>query len=268
MFVLIAGEKTAGRANTALLVSVVNQEEAVAAACGGADIIDIKNPAEGPLGAPQPGVIAAICKAMEKRHPVSVALGEFPEKPCAAALAAVGAAQFKPDFLKIAFAADTAGDMIVSTLREIRQGIRDGGKASIPLVAVAYADTLPASRWTLAEFTAFVRAGGGTGCLVDTQEKKGVSLVNILTKEELVSFIDNCRVHGLFSGLAGSLRLDDIIFLRTLTPDIIGVRSAVCGGDRLRGRVTSGQVQQLKALFSPAANYGNSAILPASCRLS
>lgn len=248
MFLL--GEKAAGRSNIALLVSVVNREEAEAASGGGADIIDIKNPAEGPLGAPRPGTIAAICKAMENRQPVSVALGEFPGKPCAAALAAAGAAKFKPDFLKIAFTADTAGNEIVFTLQEIRQGVVAGGNAPIPLVAVAYADTLPSARWTLAEFTALVQAGGGAGCLVDTQEKKGVSLVNILSNEELVSFIDNCHALGLFSGLAGSLRFDDIMLLRSIAPDIIGVRSAVCGGDRLRGQVTIDQVQKLKALFA------------------
>lgn len=38
-----------------LLVSPINKEEAIAAYKGGADIIDVKNPKEGSLGANFPG---------------------------------------------------------------------------------------------------------------------------------------------------------------------------------------------------------------------
>ena len=43
-----------------LLVSVLYADEARAAAAAGADIVDVKNPAEGSLGAPSPAVIAAV----------------------------------------------------------------------------------------------------------------------------------------------------------------------------------------------------------------
>ena len=46
-----------------LLVSVVNENEVAAAVEGGADIIDVKNPAEGALGANFPRVIRAVRKA-------------------------------------------------------------------------------------------------------------------------------------------------------------------------------------------------------------
>ena len=38
-----------------LLVSVVDAAEARLAVAGGVDIVDVKNPAEGSLGAPAPG---------------------------------------------------------------------------------------------------------------------------------------------------------------------------------------------------------------------
>ena len=41
-----------------LLVSVVGADEVEAALAGGADIVDVKNPAEGSLGAPVPGAAA------------------------------------------------------------------------------------------------------------------------------------------------------------------------------------------------------------------
>ena len=40
-----------------LLVSVTDAEEARVAVEAGVDIVDVKNPAEGSLGAPRPGVI-------------------------------------------------------------------------------------------------------------------------------------------------------------------------------------------------------------------
>lgn len=80
-----------------LLVSVVDLAEAEAAWQGGADLIDIKNPTQGPLGAPSPTTIKSICTRLAKKRPTSVAIGEFPGRPGAAALAALGAAHCGPD---------------------------------------------------------------------------------------------------------------------------------------------------------------------------
>ena len=52
-----------------LLVSVVDAGEARAAAAAGADIVDVKNPAEGSLGAPTPDVIAAVRAAVPRSCP-------------------------------------------------------------------------------------------------------------------------------------------------------------------------------------------------------
>ena len=43
-----------------LLVSVVDADEVEAALAGGADIVDVKNPAEGSLGAPVPALLRAV----------------------------------------------------------------------------------------------------------------------------------------------------------------------------------------------------------------
>jgi hypothetical protein len=233
-----------------LLVSVVNAAEANAAFEGGTDVLDIKNPAEGALGAPRPGVIADICRVYKGKKPISVALGEFPGKPSAAALVAMGAAQFQPDYLKIAFLAEATRAEIITTLQEIRLGVAYVQAEAIPVVAVAYADTLPSASWTLEEFTAFAQEGGAQGCLVDTWEKNGTSLPNFLSRQQSAEFIANCHYRQLFCGLAGSLKPEEIGSLLTLGPDIIGVRSAACGGDRLRGEVTPQRVNVLKALFS------------------
>jgi hypothetical protein len=249
-----------------LLVSVINLDEAVAAGQGGADIIDIKNPAEGPLGAPSPPVIRAICRHLQETTPTSVALGEFPGRPCAAALASLGAAACGPDFLKIGFLGSTSPREIVTTLKEITRGLTSCYPSSPRVVAVAYADTLASASWTLEQLAMMAREGGAAGCLVDTWEKNGTPLVQILSQAQIRDFIDNCHHQGLFCGLAGSLQPGHLSSLAQLGPDIIGVRSAACGGDRLRGRVTAARVSYLKKLLStnpdPEAGISSSPAKP------
>src|SRR6185295_9594756 len=86
------------RAVMKLLVSVVDAAEAAAAAAAGADIVDVKNPAEGSLGAPSPAVIERVRAAVPPALPVSVAIGDMPNLPGTAALAALGAARSGASF--------------------------------------------------------------------------------------------------------------------------------------------------------------------------
>ena len=74
-----------------LLVSVTDADEARLAADAGVDIVDVKNPAEGSLGAPAPGVIERVREVVPPEHPVSAAIGDLPNLPGTAALAALGA---------------------------------------------------------------------------------------------------------------------------------------------------------------------------------
>src|SRR4029077_10496484 len=84
-----------------LLVSVVDAAEARLAVAGGVDVVDVKNPAEGSLGAPSPGVIAAVRREVPPELPVSVALGDLPALPGTAALAAFGAARSGAAYVKV-----------------------------------------------------------------------------------------------------------------------------------------------------------------------
>ena len=74
-----------------LLVSVTTAQEAELAVAGGVDVVDVKNPAEGSLGAPAPAVIEAVRAVVPPGSPVSAAIGDMPHLPGTAALAALGA---------------------------------------------------------------------------------------------------------------------------------------------------------------------------------
>ncbi|MCJ7559049.1 hypothetical protein MUO79_00325, partial [Candidatus Bathyarchaeota archaeon] len=75
-----------------LLISTVNEKETKEAVAGGADIIDVKNPVEGALGASFPWVIKRIRAITPKNIEVSCALGDVPNLPGTISLAALGAA--------------------------------------------------------------------------------------------------------------------------------------------------------------------------------
>ena len=64
-----------------LLVSPVNKEEAIIASKGGADIVDVKNPKEGSLGANFPWIIKEIKEAVNGKQPISATIGDFNYKP-------------------------------------------------------------------------------------------------------------------------------------------------------------------------------------------
>ena len=62
---------------TGLLISVRSADEARIALAGGADVIDVKEPSRGALGAATPFVWDEVREVVAGCRPVSVALGEL-----------------------------------------------------------------------------------------------------------------------------------------------------------------------------------------------
>ena len=83
-----------------LLISPSDEKEAEEAVLGGADIIDVKNPKEGPLGASFPWIIKRIQKATPPHIEVSCTIGDVPGLPGTASLAALGAATLGVNYIK------------------------------------------------------------------------------------------------------------------------------------------------------------------------
>jgi len=90
-----------------LLISPKDEVEALEAALGGADIIDIKNPGEGSLGANFPWVIKKIKEIADlKDLEVSATIGDL-NLPGTASLAALGAASCGIDYVKVGLKVDS-----------------------------------------------------------------------------------------------------------------------------------------------------------------
>lgn len=241
-----------------LLVSVTDMEDTLAALQGGADIIDVKDPGEGPLGAPPLRKAMAICHAVRTwgGRQVSLALGEFPGRPRAAGFAAYAAASCRPDYIKIGFPGFVSREEATATLLEALDGARlaweKGCTGGTPpgVVAVAYADFL--ERWSPEELVELAHRAGATGCLIDTWDKRGPGLLGWLKEPQLTSFARACRDRGLLCALAGRLTADDLPRVARSGAHVIGVRSGVCRGDRIAGRVDPALVARFREMMGQA----------------
>jgi uncharacterized protein (UPF0264 family) len=211
-----------------LLVSVVSAEEARAALAGGADIIDVKDPREGALGAPSPRVLSEVVAAVGDAAPVSVALGDDPGLPHTAALAAHGAAACGAQFVKVGLRGVSEIDGAVALMSAVAHAV----EAGVQVIAAAYADAGALDPPALAPqwLAALVDRTAIAGALVDTFVKDGRGLYRYLSPRELADLIDATHAVGGSFAVAGQLRLGE---LGRVGADVVGVRTAVCrGGDR------------------------------------
>lgn len=209
-----------------LLVSPSSIEEARSALA--ADIIDVKKPSEGSLGANFPWVIRAIKEMAEK--PVSAAIGDFDYKPGCASLAAYGAACAGADFIKVGLMFD-GRDRALDLARAVVRAVKDDFPEKTVVIA-AYSDYERLG--TISPFAAAEAAAeaGADIAMIDTGMKDGKSTFEFMDADTLASYTEENRSLGLATALAGSLKFEDLSALKTIDPEIIGVRGMVCGGDR------------------------------------
>jgi (5-formylfuran-3-yl)methyl phosphate synthase len=199
---------------------VVSAEEARAGLAGGADIIDVKDPREGALGAPSARVLTEVISAVGDAAPVSVALGDQPWPPHTAGLAARGAAACGAAFVKVGLHGVRELDGAVALM----SAVADAVGSEVAVIACAFADA-GTPQW----LPALVERTGIAGALIDTFRKDGRGLYEWLSEAELTSLIGRIRDAGGTFAVAGQLRLGELCRVEA---DVVGVRSAVCGGDR------------------------------------
>jgi uncharacterized protein (UPF0264 family) len=232
-----------------LLVSVVDAAEARLAVAGGVDIVDVKNPAEGSLGAPAPGVLAQVRRAVPPELPVSAAIGDLPSLPGTAALAALGATASGAAYVKVGLWGASTAEEAVAVLRAVQEAL-DGGAA---VIAGAYADAarIPSRPLAPGALIAAARQAGVRGCLLDTAIKDGRGLLSWLAPDALCELVAEAHAAGLEMALAGELRAEDLPALRATGADIAGVRSAACRDGRRAGALDPSRIARLRTLCGP-----------------
>ena len=228
-----------------LLVSVTGNAEALESIEGGAHILDVKNPKEGSLGANFPRVIKQVKGVVPKNIEVSATIGDLPNLPGTASLAALGAAVSGADYVKAGLYGVRDAKEATTLMREVCMAVKEYDY-NLKVIAAGYADFRTVgcvSPLKLPEIADVVEADG---VLVDIKVKDGESnLFNFLTNEELQELVNDAHDNNLIVALAGSLGKHDVPIVWGLSADIIGVRGAVCTkGDRVKGRVEKEKVRE------------------------
>ncbi|MCD1294531.1 hypothetical protein CUJ83_05890 [Methanocella sp. CWC-04] len=229
-----------------LLVSPINVEEAITSEMGGADIIDVKNPKEGSLGANFPWVIQSIKSKVSK--PLSATIGDFNYKPGTASLAALGAAVSGAQYIKVGLYDIHTEEEAFEVLSGIVKSVKSYDPGRI-VVASAYSDYSRIGSIPALKLPPVAKKAGCDVVMVDTGIKDGKSTFEFMDEEELNAFCGLAHKNGLKCALAGSIKFDDIEMINRIDPDIIGVRGLVCGGDRNDG-IRSELVTKLKSMIN------------------
>ena len=228
-----------------LLVSPINIEEAKAASNGGADIIDVKNPKEGSLGANFPWVIRAVKEAVNSKNPISATIGDMNYKPGTASLAALGAAVSGAEYVKVGLYDIQTREQAVDMAKHVVKSVKDYDPNK-KVVISGYSDYKRINSIPVGELPSVCAECGADVVMMDTGIKDGRSTFEFMTHGELSRFVESAHKLGLLTAIAGSINFTDIDPLNMIAPDIIGIRGCVCGGDR-NSSIQQELVEALKA---------------------
>jgi dihydroneopterin aldolase len=219
---------------TGMLASVRSIAEARIVLAAGADLIDLKDPSTGALGALNEATVRRVVKFVNGRRPVSATVGDM---PCEARLlrrAIEQKAGCGIDFVKVGiFAPDVGYDALRVLERRSTAGDR--------IVLVFFAEF-----WRGAADFRMLRGAGVVGVMLDTADKRAGPLTRRMETRQLEAFVETARGTGLLTGLAGSLTGTDARLLTPLQPDYLGFRGALCVHGRRGGRIDPRAVSRLR----------------------
>ncbi|MCE5214725.1 MAG: (5-formylfuran-3-yl)methyl phosphate synthase [Methanobacterium sp.] len=232
-----------------LLISPINTDEALEAIEGGADIIDVKNPKEGSLGANFPWVIKSIRELTPKNMLVSATLGDVPYKPGTVSLAAAGAVVSGADYIKVGLYGTKNYSEAHEVMENVVKTVKDFNN-DILVVASGYADAHRVGAVDPMEIPRVAADSGADLAMVDTAVKDGKTLFDFMDEKDITEFTTKTREYGLKNALAGSIKEEQLELLFQLGCDVVGIRGAACtGGDRNEGSIHRSAVARLKQLI-------------------
>ena len=222
---------------TGMLASVNSLAEALLVLNAEVDIIDLKQPEQGALGALEVSDVKKIVAEIAGRCPVSATIGDLPMQPELVFNAVKAMSETGVDYIKIGF---FPGDDWHGTVKKLAE-LTGQNHA---LIAVLFADTQ-------VDFAIInlLKVAGFKGVMLDTMNKQSGALLQVMSMAKIVGFIAQVRKLELICGLAGSLRLEDIPVLLPNKVDYLGFRGALCEGQNRSGQLNKQAVMQIKELI-------------------
>jgi dihydroneopterin aldolase len=228
---------------TQLLISVKNTDEAILALEAKVDMIDLKDPAVGALGALGLDITREIVLIVNGQRLVSATVGEGHKTVGALVNDIETRHQLGVSIIKLAFSElFKAPNFIAEILRLVEQNIK--------LVAVFFAEeTIDLTSLSK------LKQMGFYGAMIDTKGKEH-SLITQQSIDFLHKFTLACKENGLLSGLAGSLRLNQLIYLREIEPSFIGLRGGVCDNFIRKSALSYRKVREASSLLHLHNEHG------------
>lgn len=223
-----------------LLISATNVEEAKIA-LPYADIIDLKNPHQGALGALPLETIKQVVAFVNQQKIVSATIGDLAmdtihdvEK----IFAAVQSMQTtQVDFIKIGFFESENYQACLDKLAPL-------AKRGAKLIAVLFAEKKYPNN-----LIEKISEAGFVGVMLDTAEKNGRTLFDYCTPQKNVAFIHQVQSNGLKVGVAGSLNLSHLTAVKSLNPDYVGFRGGVCESQNRTSSLSKEKILELCKLL-------------------
>jgi uncharacterized protein (UPF0264 family) len=229
-----------------LLVSVRSATEALAALAGGADVIDVKEPNQGSLGASDDDTISAVVQTVAGRTTVSAAFGELIDLTIASNGDRMRALVDGISLFKLGLArCSSLNDWQTRWQHALNTTISNSSNENAQAVAVVYADWRAAQAPSPQDILSAAIQRRCPALLIDTWDKSTGTLFDHWRTDDLQNFMAEVRSHDICVVLAGSLTAQGVITAARLGPDLVAVRTAACEGGRT-GTVSETKVRELK----------------------
>ena len=220
---------------TGMLASVRNLEEANIVCQGGADIVDLKEPDHGALGAVSLDMMHCVVDALWEKCLISATTGDLPANAAVIKDQVMKTAETGVDYVKVGMFSE---QHIENCLPHLASCVCRG----VAIIAVLFADM----DFDMDHAIRSVKQAGLKGIMLDTAHKSSGSLLRHKSILQLERFVNCSKQNGLLIGLAGSLSIEDIPALIKASPNYIGFRTALCSSKKRTGYIDKYAFQMVR----------------------
>lgn len=219
---------------TSLLISTTNQTEVEMAMTCGADIIDLKDPALGALGALPIQRIKELISFVGGRKEISATIGDVPMEAGLIKGSVEAFTHLGLDYIKIGFFESSNYKSCLSVMQNFAE-------SGIKLIAVLFVEYVYPE-----DLLKQIKDAGFTGLMFDTCEKNGKTIFDAFTVNQINALKLSADSLELMFGLAGSLNIQHISRIKLIAPTFAGFRGGVCDAENRVNVLNSEKINEIR----------------------